>query len=75
MWNGREARAEVGRLALQVRPGKKVLAQLDGGGRGEQEKWMDLGYIFGDRTLRTAVPLDVGLRTNEKDSEELRFLA
>ena len=38
MWNGREARAEVGRLALQVRPGKKVLAQRDGGGRGEQEK-------------------------------------
>lgn len=36
---------------------------------------MDVGYRFGDRTVRTTVPLDLGLRPNEKDSEGLRFLA
>ena len=35
---------------------------------------MDLGYIFGDGTVKSTVPLNVGLGPNEKDSEGLQFL-
>lgn len=64
-----ESKSRDRRLAPQSGLTGRFWPSLKSGGRGECKVSGFRIYMFGDRTVRTAVLLDVGLGPKEKDSE------